>query len=127
MADFKAIMTLAVAGHSYDEIVAVAGCSRRDVSTAKKTIAAYGFTAGQIGAMSPEEIARLFPDGRKRVTEAYERPDFDRVLASTNSMSQDWGHRTRIFPASLTPTMAGAPVSGIRTASGDSGGRLESI
>lgn len=82
MADFKAIMTLAVAGRSYEEIVAVAGCSRRDVSTAKKTIAAYGFTAGQIGAMTPEEIARLFPDGRRRVTESYERPDFDRVLAS---------------------------------------------
>lgn len=31
MADFKAIMTLAVAGRSYDEIVATAGCSRRDV------------------------------------------------------------------------------------------------
>lgn len=28
MADFKAIMTLAVAGRSYDEIVAVVGCSR---------------------------------------------------------------------------------------------------
>ncbi|GAA1789306.1 IS21 family transposase [Pseudarthrobacter sulfonivorans] len=82
MADFKVIMTLAVAGRSYDEIVATAGCSRRDVATAKKTIAAYGFTAGQIGAMSPQEIARLFPDGRKRVTESYDRPDFDRVLAS---------------------------------------------
>ncbi|MFX1821069.1 hypothetical protein PV768_14880 [Pseudarthrobacter sp. CC4] len=82
MADFKAIMTLAVAGRSYDEIVARAGCSRRDVAVAKKMIAAYGFTAGQIGAMSPQEIARLFPDGRKRVTESYERPDFDRVLAS---------------------------------------------
>lgn len=77
MADFKAIMTLAVAGRSYDEIVARAGSSRRDVASAKKTIAAYGFTAGQIGAMSPQEIARLFPDGRKRVTESYERPDFE--------------------------------------------------
>ncbi|MEW1982079.1 IS21 family transposase [Citricoccus sp. NPDC079358] len=82
MADFKAIMTMAVSGHSYDEIVAAAGCSRRDVATAKKTIAAYGFTAGQIATLSGEEIARLFPDGRKRVTESYERPDFDRVLAS---------------------------------------------
>lgn len=41
MADFKVIMTLAIAGGSYDEIVAAAGCSRRDVATAKKTIAAY--------------------------------------------------------------------------------------
>ncbi len=87
MADFKAIMTLAVAGHTYEEIVATQGCSRRDVSTAKKTIAAYGFTAGQIEAMTGEEIARLFPDGRKRVTESYERPDFDRVLAA---MRQNW-------------------------------------
>lgn len=35
MADFKAIMTLAVAGRSYDDIVAVVGCSRRDVAAAK--------------------------------------------------------------------------------------------
>lgn len=82
MADFKAIMTLAITGHSYDEIVPSAGCSRRDVAAAKKVIAAYGFNAGQIGAMSPQEIARLRPDGRKRVTESYERPDFDRVLDS---------------------------------------------
>jgi hypothetical protein len=56
MADCKAIMTMAVAGRSYDEIVARAGCSRRDVAAAKKMIAAYGFTAGQIGAMSPQEF-----------------------------------------------------------------------
>jgi hypothetical protein len=31
MADSKAIMTMAVAGHSYDEIAAAVGCSRRDV------------------------------------------------------------------------------------------------
>ena len=52
MADYKAIMTLAVAGRSYDEIVAAVGCSRRDVAVVKKTIAAYGFTAGQVGSMA---------------------------------------------------------------------------
>lgn len=82
MVDYQAIMTLALAGRSYAEITASVGCSRRDVATAKKTIATYGITAGQVGAMSPAEIAGLFPDGRKRVSQAYEQPDFDRVLAS---------------------------------------------
>ncbi|MFJ6281400.1 IS21 family transposase [Arthrobacter subterraneus] len=96
MADYKAIMTLAVAGRSYDEIVAAVGCSRRDVAVVKKTIAAYGFTAGQVGSMTPTEIAGLFPDGRKRVSEDYVQPDFDPVLAAMKAnrhftVQQAWG------------------------------------
>ena len=47
MAEYKAIMTLALAGHSYSEIVAAVGCSRREIAAVKKTITAYGITAGQ--------------------------------------------------------------------------------
>ncbi|GAA1702452.1 hypothetical protein GCM10009831_09570 [Dietzia cercidiphylli] len=82
MADYKAIMTLALAGHSYSEIVAAVGCSRREIAAVKKTITAYGITAGQAASMNPAEIAGMFPDGRKRVSEDYIKPDFDRVLAS---------------------------------------------
>lgn len=47
MAEYKAIMTLALAGHSYSEIVAAVGCSRREIAAVKKTITAYGITAGR--------------------------------------------------------------------------------
>lgn len=96
MADYKAIMTLAIAGHSYNEIVAALGCSRREIAAVKKTVTAYGITAGQAASMSPAEIAEMFPDGRKRVSEDYEKPDFDRVLAAMKAnrhftIQQAWG------------------------------------
>lgn len=96
MADYKAIMTLALAGHSYSEIVAAVGCSRREIAAVKKTITAYGITAGQAASMNPAEIAGMFPDGRKRVSEDYIKPDFDRVLASMKfnrhfTIQQAWG------------------------------------
>ncbi|WP_206680885.1 hypothetical protein [Dietzia sp. E1] len=47
MAEYKAIMTLALAGHSYSEIVAAVGCSRREIAAVKKTITAYGITAAK--------------------------------------------------------------------------------
>ena len=96
MAEYKAIMTLALAGHSYSEIVAAVGCSRREIAAVKKTITAYGITAGQASSMNPAEIAGMFPDGRKRVSEDYAKPDFDRVLASMKfnrhfTIQQAWG------------------------------------
>lgn len=95
MADYKAIMTLALQGSSYDEIVAVVGCSRRDVARVKRTITAYGITAGQAASMTPVEIAGMFPDGRKQVSEDYAQPDFDRVVASMRhnrhfTLQQGW-------------------------------------
>ncbi len=95
MADYKAIMTLALQGSSYDEIVALVGCSRRDVARVKRTITAYGITAGQAASMTPVEIAGMFPDGRKQVSEDYAQPDFDRVVASMRhnrhfTLQQGW-------------------------------------
>ena len=96
MADYKALMSLALAGHSYNEIVAAVGCSRREVAAVKKTISAYEISTGQAQAMSSAEVAHLFPDGRKKVSEDYEKPDFDRVLASMKAnrhftLQQAWG------------------------------------
>lgn len=95
MADYKAIMTAAIAGHSYNEIVAALGCSRREVAAVKKAVATYGITAGQAASMSPAEVAALFPDGRKKVSASYARPDFDRVLAAMKhnrhfTLQQGW-------------------------------------
>lgn len=75
-------MTRAIAGHSYNEIVAAVGCFGREIAVVKKTISAYGITAGRAESMSPAEVAGMFPSGHKRVSEDYERPDFDRVLTA---------------------------------------------
>ncbi len=82
VANFRKIMILVLEGRSYGEIVEVAGCSRRDVSLVKKTVAARGISAGAAGSMTEAEVQALFPDGRRRVSEEYERPDYAAVLKS---------------------------------------------
>ncbi len=82
MASYKAIMALVFKGHSYEEIVGLVGCSRRDISLVKKTAAARGLSAGQVAAMSEAQWAELFPDGRRAVTGAFDQPDFAVVLKS---------------------------------------------
>ncbi|MEB0268036.1 IS21 family transposase, partial [Cryobacterium sp. 10I5] len=69
-------------GRSYNEIVEAVGCSRRDVSVVKKTITARGITAASAESMTDADVQVLFPDGRKRVSDEYESPDFTAVLRS---------------------------------------------
>ena len=82
MANYRKIMELALEGRSYSEIVEAVGCSRRDVSVVKKTVTARGITAGQIKSMTDADVQDLFPDGRKRVSDEYEPPDYAAVLRS---------------------------------------------
>lgn len=82
VANYRRIMELVLEGRSYGEIVAAVGCSRRDVSAVKKTLAARGMCAGSVESMTDAEIAGLFPDGRRRVSEEYEQPDYAAVLRS---------------------------------------------
>lgn len=82
MASYRKIMELALEGRSYSEIVETAGCSRRDVSAVKKTITSGGISAAMMASMTDAEVAALFPDGRKRVSEGYEQPDYAAVLKS---------------------------------------------
>ena len=82
MADYRKIMVLVLEGRSYGEIVDAAGCSRRDVSAVKKTIAARGISAGAAASMTEAEVQVLFPDGRRRVSEEYEQPDYAAVVKS---------------------------------------------
>jgi len=82
MASYKAIMALVFKGHSYEEIVGLVGCSRRDISLVKKTVAARGLSAGQAAAMSEAQWAELFPDGRRAVAGAFDQPDFAVMLKS---------------------------------------------
>ena len=83
---FQGHHDLGFAGRSYDEIVARAGCSRRDVAAAKKMIAAYGSTASQIGAIPTGDrpVVSRWPQEGHGVLRT---PRLDRVLAS---MRENW-------------------------------------
>lgn len=103
MADYSAIMALVLERRSYSEIVDIVGCSRRDVSLVKKTIAARGITAAQVGSLSQDELAALFPDGRKNVSVGFAQPDFAGIVKSMKSnrhytLQQAW-HRYVQAPA----------------------------
>jgi hypothetical protein len=82
MVDHRGVMTLVFQGCSYREIVAAAGVSHRDVSLVRKVSAEHGMTAASLAGMSDVELGGLFPDGRGRVSDLYEAPDFARVVAS---------------------------------------------
>jgi hypothetical protein len=66
-------MKLVLEDRSHDQIVSVVGCSRRDVSVVKKAITARGITSEQDEAFTEAEVAELFPDGRRNVSEAYDQ------------------------------------------------------
>jgi len=85
MTDYRAIMTLVLQGRSYRDVVAAVGCSHRDVAAARKMIAAKGITGTGLAQMSGTELRGLFPDGRSRVSDRYDVPDFARVVASMRS------------------------------------------
>ena len=65
MSNYRKIMELVLEGRSYNDIVEAVGCSRRDVSMVKKTVAARGLTAGHYtlmtltGGMSRGERQRI--------------------------------------------------------------------
>lgn len=95
MANYRKIMELVLERRSYNEVVEAVGCSRRDVSVVKKTLAARGITAGLAESMSDTDIQVLFPDGRKRVSDEYESPNFAAVLRSMKAnrhftLQQGW-------------------------------------
>lgn len=79
MANYRAILELVLAGRSYVEIVDAVGCSRREVSRVRQAVAEHGVASA---AVSEAELAGWFPDGRRRVSQEYERPDLERVLAA---------------------------------------------
>lgn len=104
MADYRQIMTLLIQGRSYREIAGQAGCSHREISTAKTVMTVREITADRLTAMSDAELHGLFPDGRSRVTDEYEQPDFGRVVRSLRhnrhyTLLQAW----RSYSGSSTP------------------------
>ena len=82
MANYRAIMQLSLAGRSYAEIVEMVGCSRRDVALVKKTISRAGITLERAVSITDAEIWQLFPDGRRKVSQEYDQPDFAATVKS---------------------------------------------
>lgn len=80
LANYRKILELVLAGRSYSEIVESVGCSRRDVSRVKRVVDERGVTAAT--AVSEEDLALWFPDGRRMVSASYEQPDLAAVLAA---------------------------------------------
>lgn len=82
MADFRRILGLLLQDYSYREVVAVVGCSHRDVATAKRVLDERAVTAAGLAVMSDSELLEWFPDGRSRVSRDYDQPDYERVAKS---------------------------------------------
>ena len=79
LANYPKILELVLAGHSYNAIVEVVGCSRRDVSRVRKVTDERGVSAATV--VSEEDLAEWFPDGRRMVSAGYDQPDLAAVLA----------------------------------------------
>lgn len=97
MADYSAILALVLERRSYGEIVEIVGCSRREVSRVSRTAKARGITAAQAASLTRDELADLFPDGRKRVSAGFVQPDFASIVKSMKAnrhytLQQGW-HR----------------------------------
>ena len=80
MADYRKILGLLREGRSYREVVEIAGCSHRDVARVRQEVQDRGLTSAV--AITDAELAKWFPDGRRKVSEEYDQPDLSRVLAS---------------------------------------------
>ena len=82
MVDHRVVATLLLEGRTYREIETVAGVSHRDISKVRKVLSGRGLTLSSLVAISDEELAGWFPDGRSRVSDGYDAPDFKRVVES---------------------------------------------
>ena len=72
MTDYRLVMSLLLQNRSYRDIEAIAGCSHRTIAKAKRVCHDNGLTAaGQVEALSSEEIDALFTDGRKTPSEEF--------------------------------------------------------
>lgn len=82
MADYRRILELLLQGRSYREVALAVGCSHRDVATARRALSERGLTTERLAGLPEAELMAWFPDGRARVSEGYDLPDFAKVVAS---------------------------------------------
>ena len=65
---FGKIIGLILDGFTVADITSLVSCSNRDVSAARKIIAAEGITRESFRSLSQDDIDALRPDGRKGVS-----------------------------------------------------------
>ena len=76
VANFKQIVAMCLDGASYAQITHALGCSRREVSRAKKIIAEESLSLETFRQLPPGWFDERFSDGRSKRTLSYDQPDF---------------------------------------------------
>ena len=77
----KVFAMLARGGVSQQDIAAICGCSKRDVSSAARYVRESGTPAEQMALMSEEEIReRAFPRKRRAKYPDYLQPDMETLV-----------------------------------------------
>jgi len=83
MADYRHVMTLLVQGYPYRQIESMAACSHRTIAKARRALDEEQLTTReQIDALTPEDLDRLFSDGRKNVQAEFVPVDIDKVMTA---------------------------------------------
>lgn len=83
MADYRLIMLLLIKQHPYRQIEVMAGCSHRAIARARRVLDTEHLTTiEQVTALSPDEVDRLFSDGRTSVTAEFVPIDIDKIITA---------------------------------------------
>ena len=93
MANFKQIIAMCLDGASYAQITHALGCSRREVSRAKKVIVDEALTPERFRQLSPGWFDDRFSDGRSKRTMSYDQPDFQALARKLQSKKHVTRHK----------------------------------
>ena len=93
VANFKQIIAMCLDGASYAQITHALGCSRREVSRAKKVIADEALTPERFRQLPPGWFDDRFSDGRSRRTMSYDQPDFQALARKLQSKKHVTRHK----------------------------------
>ena len=74
--NYRLIMLALVQGRSWSQITSDLGCSRSSIDKASRVLRSTGMDEDTITALSPQELSELFPDNRRRDSDAFVEPDF---------------------------------------------------
>src|SRR5690625_3046145 len=83
MTDYRQLMVLVLQKVPYRQIAARQGCSQATVAKVRRVLDAHQIVeVSQVEALTVEDIAVLFVDGRKSVVEAFVPVDVEAVVAA---------------------------------------------
>ncbi|WP_042409524.1 hypothetical protein, partial [Corynebacterium jeddahense] len=79
--NYRLIMLALVQGRSWSQITSDLGCSRSSIDKASRVLRSTGMDEDTITALSAQELSELFPDNRRRDSDAFVEPDFAGIAA----------------------------------------------